>query len=139
MPAPYHSPGRPGGRRHGPGAFDAFDAVRELGTQRAALSRIRLRFAALNGALFAVTLLLACAAGPLMAHRLVGPLTVGLVLGAAQGVVLLWSAWRYDRLSGRHSDPRAEILRAHAEELAYRLGRASARADQPHGRTVAPR
>ncbi len=136
MPAPYHSPGRPGDRSPGPGAFDA---VRELDTQRAALHRNRSRFAALNGALFAVTLLLACVAGPLMARRVFGPLTVGLALGAAQGVVLLWSAWRYDRFSGRHCDPRAAVLRTRAEELSYRVGRASARADRPHGRPVAPR
>ncbi len=54
-------------------------------------------FAAVNGATFAVHLLLACFAEEFLATRVWGQTTVGALALFAQGVLLVWTAVRYDR------------------------------------------
>ncbi|MFH0516302.1 hypothetical protein ACHBTE_03895 [Streptomyces sp. M41] len=44
-----------------------------------------------------VHLLLACAAEDLLATRVVGQINLGVVVLLAQGLLLLWTATRYDR------------------------------------------
>ena len=59
-----------------------------------------LSFAVINGSFLAMELLLAVAAKGFMGFRLFGAVTVGVVLFPVQGLVLLLSALRYDRLAG---------------------------------------
>ncbi|WP_369268711.1 hypothetical protein AB5J55_00520 [Streptomyces sp. R11] len=54
-------------------------------------------FALVNGLTFAVHLLLACTAEDLLATRVAGQITLGVVALLAQGSLLLWTAARYDR------------------------------------------
>lgn len=54
-------------------------------------------FALVNVLTFAVHLLLACTAEDLLATRVAGQITVGVVALLAQGALLLWTAARYDR------------------------------------------
>ncbi|MEV1085543.1 hypothetical protein AB0I98_46255 [Streptomyces sp. NPDC050211] len=54
-------------------------------------------FALVNGLTFAVHLLLACTAEDLLATRVAGQITLGVVALLAQGALLLWTAARYDR------------------------------------------
>ncbi|WP_328875479.1 hypothetical protein OHT76_38410 [Streptomyces sp. NBC_00287] len=54
-------------------------------------------FLLVNGLTFAVHLLLACTAEDLLATRVAGQITVGVVALLAQAVLLLWTAVRYDR------------------------------------------
>lgn len=56
-------------------------------------------FALVNGLTFAVHLLLACTAEDLLATRVTGQITLGVVALLAQGLLLLWTAARYDRAS----------------------------------------
>ncbi|MDH2392594.1 hypothetical protein QCN29_28210 [Streptomyces sp. HNM0663] len=59
-------------------------------------------FAVVNGSAFGVHLLLACAADALMARRVWGEATVGMLALLLQGSLLVWTAVRYDR----HADER---------------------------------
>lgn len=54
-------------------------------------------FALVNGLTFAVHLLLACTAEDLLATRVAGQITLGVVALLAQASLLLWTAARYDR------------------------------------------
>ncbi|WP_051828410.1 hypothetical protein [Streptomyces bicolor] len=54
-------------------------------------------FALVNGLTFAVHLLLACTAEDLLATRIAGQITFGVVALLAQVLLLLWTAARYDR------------------------------------------
>ncbi|MHC3390957.1 hypothetical protein ACLQ2E_16035 [Streptomyces lavendulocolor] len=54
-------------------------------------------FAAVNGAAFALHLLLACSAPGLLATRVAGETTLGLPVLLLQVLLLLWTAVRYDR------------------------------------------
>ena len=65
--------------------------------QRARPYRPGRSFALVNGLTFAVHLLLACAAEDLLATRVAGQITLGVVAVLAQGSLLLWTAARYDR------------------------------------------
>lgn len=56
-------------------------------------------FALVNGLTFAVHLLLACTAEDLLATRVAGQITLGVVALLGQGSLLLWTAARYDRAS----------------------------------------
>lgn len=54
-------------------------------------------FLLVNGLTFAVHLLLACTAEDLLATRIAGQITLGVVALLAQVLLLLWTAARYDR------------------------------------------
>ncbi|MFD7408462.1 hypothetical protein ACFV7R_38760 [Streptomyces sp. NPDC059866] len=54
-------------------------------------------FLLVNGLTFAVHLLLACTAEDLLATRVTGEITLGVVALLAQSSLLLWTAARYDR------------------------------------------
>jgi hypothetical protein len=87
----------------------------ELGELRRLVARARRRFVVANGAVFLLALLLDCSADDLPTRRIVGRVTLGMVLGLVQAALLLATAWRHDRLSARHCDMRAEVLRAHVQ------------------------
>lgn len=71
-------------------------------------------FALVNGLTFAVHLLLACTAEDLMATRVAGQITFGIVALLAQTALLLWTAARYDR------DPYGDVHdEAHYDEAHY--------------------
>lgn len=57
-------------------------------------------FAAVNGSLLALQLLAAVAAQSFLGTRVIGDTTVGVLLLAVQGVVLLLTAVRYEHVAG---------------------------------------
>jgi hypothetical protein len=59
-----------------------------------------LSFALVNGVAFGAHLLLASFAADLMATRVWGRTTTGVLALLAQGVLLVWTATRYDRRAG---------------------------------------
>ncbi|MET9409163.1 hypothetical protein ABZX90_25875 [Streptomyces sp. NPDC002935] len=66
-------------------------------------------FALVNGSAFAVHVLLACSAAELMATRVWGEASIGVLALLLQGSLLVWTAARYDRLANRRPAPQ-EIL-----------------------------
>lgn len=118
MSFPHH-PARPFGAspadRRPEAAGDT--QLRELARD---VARSRRRFAAVNGTWFALALLLDCTAGGLLAHPVLGRVSLGMVVGVVQGALLLTTALWYDRLSARRFDPRGDELRARAEASAHR-------------------
>ncbi|MFI0965736.1 hypothetical protein ACH4S8_30720 [Streptomyces sp. NPDC021080] len=87
----------------------------ELGKLRRLAARSRRRFVIANGAVFALALLIDCSSDGLPAWQIAGTLTLGMGLGLLQAVLLLVTAWRYDRFSTQRCDTRAKILRARAD------------------------
>lgn len=62
-------------------------------------------FALVNGSAFAVHVLLACSAAELMATRVRGEATVGMLALLVQGSLLVWTAARYDRRADARPAP----------------------------------
>jgi hypothetical protein len=87
----------------------------ELAELRSLVAWTRRRFVIVNGAVFVLALVLDCSADGLPARQIAGEITLGMVLGVLQAVLLLVTAWRHDRLSTRHCDIRAKVLRARAQ------------------------
>jgi hypothetical protein len=87
----------------------------ELAELRGLVARTRRRFVIVNGAVFVPALILDCSADGLPARQIAGGITLGMALGVLQAVLLLVTAWRHDRLSVRHCDIRAKVLRARAQ------------------------
>ncbi|MEU3459471.1 hypothetical protein ABZ721_05865 [Streptomyces sp. NPDC006733] len=63
-------------------------------------------FALVNGGVFGVHLLFASFGADLMATRVWGQTTVGVLALLAQGALLLWTAARYDVRAGAQGDVR---------------------------------
>jgi hypothetical protein len=62
-------------------------------------------FALVNGSAFAVHVLLACSAAELMATRVWGEASIGMLALLFQGFLLVWTAARYDRSANRRPAP----------------------------------
>ncbi|WP_354644536.1 DUF485 domain-containing protein [Kitasatospora camelliae] len=110
-----------------PAAHGELDALHD--------TRMRLArgFAVANGALFAVTLLLACTAGGLLGTEVAGRINLGMALGLVQGVLLLGSAALFDRRSRRTGDRAADRLRERITAATRRPAQPSPAAAGPYG------
>ncbi|MGC4986987.1 hypothetical protein ACLQ18_41390 [Streptomyces sp. DT193] len=62
-------------------------------------------FALVNGSALAVHVLLACSAAELMATRVRGEATIGMLAMLVQGSLLVWTAARYDRRANVRPTP----------------------------------
>ncbi|MFF3248031.1 DUF485 domain-containing protein [Streptomyces sp. NPDC002870] len=67
-------------------------------------------FAVVNGLTFSVHLLLACSAPDLMATRVWGKTTIGVLALLIQGFLLMWTAARYDRRADQRVVPQEQEL-----------------------------
>ncbi|SDN40919.1 hypothetical protein SAMN05444921_12666 [Streptomyces wuyuanensis] len=65
-------------------------------------------FALVNGSAFAVHVLLACSAAELMATRVWGETSIGVLALLFQGSLLVWTATRYDRRADGHPTSQGE-------------------------------
>ena len=126
MHDPPHGKAEPPAGRH----FSS-DALSELAELRVVSTRLRLCFAVPVTGSFLITVLLGGTADGVLAVRLPGGLSPGMLLGLLQGILLLATAWRYDRLAGRDTDPRAAALRQQAEEPLRGFARSAHRAAKP--------
>ena len=107
----HRAAGHPGAPLDPPAAWAARDrAAGELAALNRATARLGRGFAVANAAGFAVMVLLACTGGGLLGTEVFGRVNLGIVLGVAQAVGLLWTAARFDRRSTRTCDPLAETL-----------------------------